>query len=240
MKRNATDGRQRLQLCHSPPAIVSVSNCEQSALYAIFEESRGRQSSSGSGSARASPSTKAFVAAGLAAKGSKSLSTTPVRDVLQRARSPVKHVTCAIKANSNIGAKSTLSPPKHVHNIPPTTSVIAPEARYATAAAMAAIAAGGSSGSIPLVSAANGSTEAQGIAISSLGSPLVGLTQLRLMPNLLTTATAAGLGNSPFGVLSTTNSTKDSQLGKRESPLASSKDAENNNDEPPAKCSKNE
>lgn len=216
VKRNVRDGRQRLQLCHSPPAIVSVSSTEQSALFAIFEESRGRQLSSGSGSARASPSTKAFVGVGLAAKGSKSLSTTPVREIM---RSPAKH--CAVKANANIGPKSALSPPKHVHNIPPTTSVITPAARYATAAA-----SGSSGGGIPLIA---------------------GLTHLRLMPNLLaaTAAAVGGLGSSPFGEILSAKSTATggSELGKRASPVAAlaKNDVDNNNDAPPpAKCSKTE
>lgn len=72
--RSAKDGRQRLQLCHSPPSFISVSSADQSALGAIAEESRSRQNSGNSipekGKTRARP------------LGSKSLSTTPVRELM--------------------------------------------------------------------------------------------------------------------------------------------------------------
>lgn len=66
MRKNLADGRQRLQLCHSPPSFVAVATADTSALKAIAEESRSRQNS-GTSTNRG---------------GSKSLSTTPVRELL--------------------------------------------------------------------------------------------------------------------------------------------------------------
>lgn len=66
VRKNAADGRQRLQLCHSPPSFVAVATADTSALKAIAEESRSRQNS-GTSTNRG---------------GSKSLSTTPVRELL--------------------------------------------------------------------------------------------------------------------------------------------------------------
>lgn len=64
VRTNAADGRQRLQLCHSPPSFVAVTTSDTSALKALTQESRSRQNS------------------GANRGGSKSLSTTPVRELL--------------------------------------------------------------------------------------------------------------------------------------------------------------
>uniref|UniRef100_A0A915JEI6 Uncharacterized protein n=1 Tax=Romanomermis culicivorax TaxID=13658 RepID=A0A915JEI6_ROMCU len=98
VRRSASDGRQRLQICHSPPFHVPVESAETSALRAMMQDSQAARSRRNSGQvAAASPSAistarsggggvlssvPSTLTAAASRIGSKSLSTTPTRELL--------------------------------------------------------------------------------------------------------------------------------------------------------------